>query len=129
MIGFLICVAIAAIASVLGGVAPPIIGAPVFAILIGASIAAIWHVPDNLKPGIAFASKTLLQWSIVLLGFRLSLKQIVGSGEASLPVMLGTMVVVLVLAYILGRVFQLPRNLRRLLGVGTAICGGSAIAA
>lgn len=129
MIGFFICVAIAAIASILGGVAPPIIGAPVFAILIGASIAAIWRVPERFKPGIAFASKALLQWSIVLLGFRLSLKEIVGSGEASLPVMLGTMIVVLVLAYVVGRMLGLDRNLRRLLGVGTAICGGSAIAA
>lgn len=111
------------------GRAAPIIGAPVFAIVIGAAIAANLKIPPGFKPGIAFSSKALLQWSIVLLGAHLSLSEIIGGGERSLPVMLGTMVVVLVLAYFVGRALGLDRNLRRLLGVGTAICGGSAIAA
>jgi uncharacterized integral membrane protein (TIGR00698 family) len=101
----------------------------VFAILIGAMLAAVWDVPKPLTPGITFSSKQLLQWSIVLLGAHLSLQQIIGGGERSLPVMLGTMIVVLLLAFAIGRLLGLDRNLRRLLGVGTAICGGSAIAA
>lgn len=128
MIGFLLCAAIAVIASLLGRVAP-IVGAPVFAILIGAAFASVWKMPAVLQPGIKFSSKALLQWSIVLLGAHLSLSEIIGGGAASLPVMLGTMVVVLALSYVLGRLLGLDRNLRRLLGVGTAICGGSAIAA
>jgi uncharacterized integral membrane protein (TIGR00698 family) len=83
----------------------------------------------SLRPGIAFASKQLLQWSIVLLGAHLSLMEIIHGGARSLPVMLGTLVIVLLLAYGVGRALGLDRDIRRLIGIGTAICGGSAIAA
>ena len=74
-------------------------------------------------------SKSLLQWSIVLLGAHLSLSQIARGGLASLPVMLGTLAIVLAVAYVVGRLLGIDRDIRRLLGIGTAICGGSAIAA
>lgn len=100
-----------------------------FGIAIGVIAAAALKPRSALRPGITFAGKTLLQWSIVLLGANLSLAQIARGGAASLPVMLGTLVIVLALAYVVGRALGLERDLRRLLGVGTAICGGSAIAA
>jgi uncharacterized integral membrane protein (TIGR00698 family) len=126
--GFLLALAVAIVAAVLGHFAP-IVGAPVFAILLGAAIATVRAPAPALKPGIAFASKQLLQWSIVLLGFHLSVVQIVQGGLQSLPVMLGTLAIVLVLAYFVGKMLGLDRDIRRLVGIGTAICGGSAIAA
>lgn len=126
--GLIVCLALAIVATLLGS-RLPIVGAPVFAILGGVAIAA-WRPPAPiLSSGIGFASKALLQWSIVLLGFHLSLAEIVRGGLASLPVMLGTLVVVLVIAYFAGRWLGIDRDLRRLLAIGTAICGGSAIAA
>ncbi|HEY5426590.1 MAG TPA: putative sulfate exporter family transporter [Candidatus Tumulicola sp.] len=126
--GLIACVVIAAIAAVLGKWAP-LIGGPVFAILMGVAIAA-WRPPaPAFQPGTAFAGKTLLQWSIVLLGANLSLTQIARGGAEALPVMLGTFAIVLILGYVCGRMLGLDRNLRRLLAIGTAICGGSAIAA
>ncbi len=119
---------IALAATALGRILP-VVGAPVFAILIGALIASFVALPAQWKPGIAFSGKALLQWSIVLLGASLSLPEIALDGGRSLPVMLGTFVIVMALAFALGRAFELDRDLRRLLGVGTAICGGSAIAA
>lgn len=107
----------------------PIVGAPVFAIVIGTAIAAVRPIPAAIAPGSAFASRTLLQCSIVLLGATLSVAEIVRGGAAALPVMLGTMVIVLALAYVCGRALGLDRDLRRLLAIGTGICGGSAIAA
>lgn len=107
----------------------PVVGAPVFSILIGVAAAIVATPQQTLIPGIRFAGKTLLQWSIVLLGANLSLAQIVHGGAASLPVMLGTLAITLALAFAIGRALGLERDLRRLLGVGTAICGGSAIAA
>ena len=126
--GLLLCIAIALIATVLGTFVP-IVGAPVFGILIGALIAAVRAPSERFRAGIAFSGKVLLQWSIVLLGANLSLHEIVRGGAASLPVMLGTLTITLLLAYIIGRLLGLDRDLRRLLGIGTAICGGSAIAA
>jgi uncharacterized integral membrane protein (TIGR00698 family) len=128
VLGFLLALLVAIVATLLGhGV--PIVGGPVFAILLGAAIAAIRPPGPSLRPGIAFTSKQLLQWSIVLLGAHLSVRQIAVVGGHSLVVMLSTFVIVLVLAYLFGRALHLNREIRRLIGVGTAICGGSAIAA
>lgn len=126
--GFVLCVAVALVATLLGRLVP-VVGAPVFAMLTGVSLSAAVSPYTALSPGIRFASRTLLQWSIVLLGANLSVTEIARGGLASLPVMLGTLVVTLALAYVAGRALGLERDLRRLLGAGTAICGGSAIAA
>ncbi len=107
----------------------PIVGAPVFSILAGVALAALRAVPESVEAGASFASKTLLQCSIVVLGATLSVEQIVRGGAVALPVMLGTFAIVLALAYVFGRMLGLDRDLRRLLAIGTGICGGSAIAA
>ncbi len=126
--GIGLCLAIAGIAWVLGGFMP-IIGAAVFAILLGLAIAGIRPPGVRFAPGIAFASKQILQWSIVLLGLQLDVHEILTGGASSLPVMLGTLVLVLFAAFVFGKMLGIDRELRRLLAVGTAICGGSAIAA
>lgn len=126
--GLVFCAAIAAAAYELGRVVP-VVGGPVFGIVIGLIVASVWKVPVLLQPGIRFSAKQLLQLAIILLGATLQLNEIVGSGLHSLPVMLGTLAITLVAAYVVGGALGIERNLRRLLGVGTAICGGSAIAA
>lgn len=126
--GFLLCLLVAAVAYALGR-AVPIVGGPVFGIVIGAAIAFARKPAPLLAPGIKLASKQVLQLSIILLGLNLQLQEVVGAGLRSLPVMLGTLVIVLVVAYAAGKALGLDRDLRRLLGIGTAICGGSAIAA
>jgi uncharacterized integral membrane protein (TIGR00698 family) len=128
VLGALLALAVALLATALGAFMP-IVGAPVLAIAIGVLIATLRPPDARLRPGIAFTSKALLQWSIVLLGAHLSVAEIARGGARSLPVMLGTLAIVLVFAYAIGRALGLERDLRRLLGVGTAICGGSAIAA
>jgi len=126
--GLLACVVLAIVAEILGA-RVPLVGAPVFAIVLGVAIAAARPLSPLWSAGTAFASKMVLQWSIVLLGAQLSLSEIASGGLAALPVMLGTFVIVLALAYVAGRALGLDRDLRRLLAIGTAICGGSAIAA
>jgi uncharacterized integral membrane protein (TIGR00698 family) len=126
--GLLACIALALLAELLGS-RLPLIGAPVFAIVLGVAIAAVRPLSPYWIAGTACAAKTILQWSIVLLGAQLSLTEIASGGRDALPVMLGTFVIVLALGYAVGRVLGLDRDLRRLLAVGTAICGGSAIAA
>ncbi len=66
---------------------------------------------------------------MVLLGTQLSIAEAARVGLASLPVMLGTLAVCLGAAWLYGRLLGIPRDLRTLIGVGTGICGGSAIAA
>lgn len=126
--GLLACVALAIVAEVLGA-RVPLVGAPVFAIVLGVAIAAVRPLSPFWITGTAFCAKFVLQWSIVLLGAQLSLTEIFYGGRDALPVMLGTFVLVMALAYVAGRALKLDRDLRRLLAIGTAICGGSAIAA
>jgi uncharacterized integral membrane protein (TIGR00698 family) len=126
--GFALCLVIAAIAFALGREFP-IVGGPVFGIVIGMIVALIRKPGPVFGPGIRFSSKQILQLSIILLGANLELGEVVGSGLHSLPVMLGTLVITLTAAYAVGKLLGIPTNLRRLLGVGTTICGGSAIAA
>ena len=126
--GLFLCLVIAVVAFFLGREVP-VVGGPVFGIVIGVIVAMIRKPGARFAPGIKFASKTVLQASIVLLGANLQLAQILRGGLRSLPMMLGTLALVLTAAYFIGLGFGLKRDLRRLLGVGTAICGGSAIAA
>jgi uncharacterized integral membrane protein (TIGR00698 family) len=107
----------------------PLLGAPVLAILLGLAVSAVRRPGRRDAPGIAFASSVLLQTAIVLLGSTLALGQIVRVGARSLPVMLGTLAVALVGAFVLGRLLAVSPRLRALIGVGTGICGASAIVA
>ena len=112
----------------LGGLAP-VVGAPVFAVLSGIAIAAVKKPSARFRPGLAFTSKQVLQGSIVLMGLGLSLGQVVSTGARSMPVLLGTLTAALVMAWMAGRMLGLRGDVRTLIGVGTAICGASAIAA
>lgn len=126
--GLAAAVAIALIAT-LGGHVVPLVGAPVLAIVIGVLVRSFIPLPAATRAGIAFASKQILQAAIVVSGFGLSLIAVVRTGLATLPVALGTIAVALALAPVVGRMLRLDGTLRQLIGVGTAICGASAIAA
>jgi uncharacterized integral membrane protein (TIGR00698 family) len=123
------CVAVVTvIATLLGGLVP-VVGAPVLAVLVGIAIALVRRPSARLRPGIAFSSKKVLQGAIVLMGLGLSLGQVLSTGARSLPVLLGTLVAALGIAWLAGQLMGVRDNTRVLIGVGTAICGASAIAA
>lgn len=128
--GLLTAAAVAAVATALGALLP-VVGGPVFGILLGALAAAA--LPrlrsGHWAPGYEVASKPVLQASIVVLGTGLSLPQVIRVGGGSLPVMLGTLAVALGGAWLLGRRLGVRGDTRILIGVGTGICGASAIAA
>jgi len=107
----------------------PLLGAAVLAIVTGIAVSLVRRPGPAAAPGIAFASSVLLQLAIVLLGTTLGLGQILRVGAKSLPVMLGTLAVALFGAAVLGRLLAVSPRLRALIGVGTGICGASAIAA
>jgi uncharacterized integral membrane protein (TIGR00698 family) len=121
--------ALIAFAATLAGNRAPVIGAPVFAVVAGMVVATLRPPSPALRPGIAFTGKRVLQGSIIVLGFGLSLRQVASIGRSSLPVLIGTVVLVLALAVVVGRALRLRSDVTTLIGVGTAICGASAIAA
>lgn len=107
----------------------PVIGAPIIGIVLGVIYRNVFNVPAVLLPGIAFSSKKILQWSIIALGFGLNLKQVLKTGTESLAVTLVTLVAAFFSVWLMGRLLRITPKLKLLIGVGTAICGGSAIAA
>lgn len=128
--GLVVVGACSALASVLGWLVP-LVGAPVFGLVLGVLGAAV--VPrlrsPTLTPGYGLAGRFLLQAAIVVLGTGLSLRQVITVGRESLPVMIGTLIIALVGGAVLGRLFRLDSDTTLLITVGTAICGASAIAA
>ena len=126
--GLLLSVLIALVALGLGKLAP-LIGGPVFGIVLGILVRNSVAPGGSYTPGIQFAGKQVLQWSIIALGFGLSLNQVAKTGLESLSVTLVTMTVAFLTAWGLGRLLKVHDKLKILIGVGTAICGGSAIAA
>jgi uncharacterized integral membrane protein (TIGR00698 family) len=126
--GLLLALTVAIIASLLAQVVP-LAGGAVIAIVLGISVRARMGLPATYAPGVRVASKRLLQVAIVLLGAGLSLAQVWQTGRSSLLVMLGTLVVGVGVMLALGRALGIDRTLTRLIGVGTGICGASAIGA
>lgn len=125
--GFFLVAAIAILARFAGAYAP-LVGGPVFGMLFGMVI-AFWKRPIVFEPGILFASKKILQLSVILLGFEMNLFKVFEVGIQSLHIMFFTLSAAFITAWIVGRYLNLEKNTSILIGVGTAICGGSAIAA
>ncbi len=126
--GMLLCIAIA-VPSMLLGKQFPVIGGPVIAILAGMVITLFIKEKGKLESGIKFTSKKILQYAVVLLGFGLNLRVILETGRQSLPIIIATISTSLIIAYVLHRTMHIPGKISTLVGVGSSICGGSAIAA
>ncbi|WP_084386452.1 YeiH family protein [Castellaniella caeni] len=107
----------------------PLIGGPVMGIVLGMLWRNVLGVSPVFVPGITYSSRQVLKWSIIGLGFGLSLGQVLHTGASSLAVTLVTLSTAFLAAWLLGRWLKLGSHLQTLIGVGTAICGGSAIAA
>ena len=129
--GSLFCLLTGAAAWVMANYIPTVgklIGGPVFAILLG-MILAFWKRPSAMDAGITFCSKKILQYSIIFIGFGMNIRTVLATGGQSLAVMLCTIAASLLTAFLMGRALKVPGNTATLIGVGTSICGGSAIAA
>ncbi|MFI5336772.1 MAG: YeiH family protein [Opitutales bacterium] len=112
---------LAAAACALPWVTPPeaLFGGLVFATLVGPV--------DRTRA--AKAQKFLLQASVVGLGFGIRFAAVVKAGSTGLAATAGALVATLALGLLLARLFRVEKTTGRLIATGTAICGGSAIAA
>lgn len=99
------------------------IGAPVFAIFMGMLLHPFLSSYKQLDAGLTFSSKKLLQYAVILLGFGLNISQVFAVGQSSLPVILSTISIALIVAYLFQRFFALDTKLATLIGVGSSICG------
>ncbi|HFU4026098.1 TPA: YeiH family protein [Streptococcus suis] len=126
--GVVLCLVLALVGQWLGGLFP-LVGGPVFALLIGMSLHSYISRKNAFQPGLTFTSKKILQYAVICLGFGLNLSAVLAVGRQSLPIILSTISFALFLAFLLWKWLPISSHLAILIGVGTSICGGSAIAA
>ena len=104
--GFLLCLMIAIAAACLGRHVP-LIGGPVFALLLGMGITLLFRDRSALQPGISFASGKMLRYAVILLGFGLNLRAVLKTGKQSLPVIAATIFAALAAAALLQKLLRL----------------------
>ena len=126
--GLLLCMVIAVPAWLLGRKFA-VVGGPVISILLGMVVGIFLKNRAPFEAGIKFTSKKILQWAVILLGFGMNLTVIGKTGVQSLPIILSTITTSLLVAFIMCRALKIPSKISTLVGVGSSICGGSAIAA
>ena len=112
-----------------------------FLALVALSFSPLISPPIALLLGILFVNifgkvletdafvKKLLQYSIVGLGFGINLKTAIEAGSQGFLFTITTIILVMVLGLVLAKIFRIDKTIAQLISAGTAICGGSAIAA
>ena len=102
-------------------------GSPPLALALGLAMAlAIGNPFPDLN---GTPTRMLLQTSVVLLGFGMNLKSIYEAGKDGILVTVATIFGTLALGYAIGKLLKVRGRISALISTGTAICGGSAIAA
>jgi len=101
----------------------------ILAVVAGMIYSNVLGMPTHAKAGIAFSQKRLLRFAIVLLGFQLTLGQVVSIGVSGVGIVALTLGTTFIFTITLGRLIGVDRKLAQLIAAGTSICGASAIVA
>jgi len=106
---------------------------PVSPVLVGIVLGVLWRhfigVGARTEAGVRWILGTLLLIGIALVGLRLTLPGLAGVGRMAIPVVVGCILAALAVSHLVGRAFGLSAELRKLLAVGSAVCGCTAIVA
>ncbi|WP_374544962.1 YeiH family protein [Rhodoblastus sp.] len=101
----------------------------ILAILIGAAIHNTMGNIAGTADGVNFSLRRILRFSIVLIGLQITAQQAADVGFGGLAIIATGLLATLAATMIVGRLMGVPRGLALLIGVGTSICGASAIVA
>jgi uncharacterized integral membrane protein (TIGR00698 family) len=126
--GLAVAAAVGLAARLLSGAAPPWVGEIFLAVLLGITV-GVFVRSSRLAPGFKFAVVRLLRIGVALLGARLTIAAVAEIGLSAIVLVVIVIALALTLTLLAGRAFGLPAPLALLIGVGTAICGNSAIVA
>ena len=131
--GLLVVALVATAAFLIHGQLPKpaqqVLGEVIFAVAIGLLVGNLWQLPEATRSGISFGFGSLLRLAIVLLGARLSLTEVAAIGGKAFGMIVCLMTLALLVAHGLGRVLGVSPRLASLIGVGTSVCGNTAISA
>ena len=101
----------------------------ILAILIGTAFHNFVGTPTIAKPGVAFSMRRLLRFGIILLGFQLTVSQIIEVGYHGFLIIAATLAATFVFTVQMGKWLGVERKLAQLIAAGTSICGASAVIA
>lgn len=131
--GLALCVLTALLARAVHQAVPSrvgaIVGEVVFAVAFGLFFGNVAKLPPLFTPGLRFSFQAVLRTAIVLLGVTFSAQQVAAIGGRAVTMIVALMSIALLAAHALGRLAGVPGKLATLIGVGTAVCGNSAIVA
>jgi uncharacterized integral membrane protein (TIGR00698 family) len=99
----------------------------IISIILGAFVHNAIGAPAAADEGVAFSLRRILRFSIILLGLQITAQQAIEVGGAGIAMIAAGLLATLFVTVPLGRLLGVPRGLSLLVGVGTAICGASAI--
>ena len=126
--GVLLCLVLSIPAYFLG-IWLPVVGGPVFGILLGMVVTLFIKDKTFIQSGMSYTSKKILQYAVILLGFGMNISAVLEKGAQSLPIILVTIGTALITGFIVSKILKIKKNVGILVSVGSSICGGSAIAA
>lgn len=128
--GVALAVAIALIALLIESLLPGhYIGSAVLAMFLGIGVRAVYYNQSLFQEGIQYTSKKVLKFAIILLGASLNFSIILQVGSRTVFVLVFTLLTAFGGGFLLGKLFKVNWKLSNMIAAGTAICGGSAIAA
>lgn len=99
------------------------------AVLLGIGWRQVIGLPGSTQPGIKFAMKQILKLSVILLGLRLSLVEVMAVGPKVVVIVITSTISTFYLTCWLGQQLGVNRRLTQLIAAGTSICGASAVVA
>ncbi|MEC9464197.1 MAG: putative sulfate exporter family transporter, partial [Myxococcota bacterium] len=126
--GILLCVVIGFTGRSLGSLLPALGGATC-AIVLGVLVGNLIRLPGRFHAGVRFCESRVLEAAVACMGFGLSLTALGSLGWRAGAVVLLAVTAALGTAWLVARFTKLSKETVMLIGVGTAICGSSAIAA
>ncbi len=99
--------------------------AMVIALVVGTVVGPLVAGPLQ-QAGLGFCARSVLRWSVALLGLRVGLSDVAALGSATALLVMGSMAVTIASGFALARWCGLTAGLGALAGVGTGVCGASA---
>ena len=107
----------------------PAIPLSLLCLISGIILGNIISLSPSINSGRDWVKKNILQLAIIFLGFKISIVQVLELSMSSLILILMIFLLVAVLFYFLKNIFNKDQELVRLIGIGTAVCGVTAIMA
>jgi uncharacterized integral membrane protein (TIGR00698 family) len=101
----------------------------ILAVLLGVVLHNSVGAPAAAREGVAFSLRAVLRFAIILLGLQITAGQAAELGVGGLAAIATALLGTLAFTILMGRALGVPRGLALLIGVGTSICGASAVLA